>query len=73
VIEQPTNLSLTCQNFLNTHLNYNGCLTYHQNDPDFAGTTWYIYLGLTQHLWRQTHEVVELLDPEGRTVDAFTY
>jgi hypothetical protein len=67
------NLSLTCQSFLENHLNYNGCLTSHQNDPDFAGTTWYIYLGATTHLWRQKHEVVELLDPQGRTVDAFNY
>jgi|GEM_PF-854526 hypothetical protein len=67
------NLSLTCQNFLENHLSYNGCLATHQSDPDFAGTTWYIYLGLTQSLWRQTHEVVELLDPQGRTVDAFNY
>jgi hypothetical protein len=70
---QSANLSLTCRSFLENHLNYNGCLTSHQNDPDFAGNTWYIYLGLTTHLWRQTHEVVELLDPQGRTVDAFNY
>ncbi len=73
VVPQSANLSLSCQNFLDNHLNYNGCLTTHQNDPDFAGTTWYIYLGLTTHLWRQKYDVVELLDPQGRTVDAFNY
>lgn len=39
------NLNLTCQDFLDTYLNYNGCLAAHGSDEDFAGTTWHVYLG----------------------------
>jgi hypothetical protein len=69
-----SDLSLTCQSFLESHLDYNGCLAYHQSDPDFNGTTWYIYLGRkTTPLWRTKYEVVELLDSEGKTVASFNY
>ena len=68
-------LSLACQDFLETHLNYNDCVITHGNDSDFAGTIWHIYLGRAndQPLWRENHEVVELLDRNDYTVDAFTY
>jgi hypothetical protein len=62
-----------CQNFVVQHLNYNGCVSTHQTDPDFHGTTWRIYLGLSKHLWRSQHEIVKLLDSSNRTVAAFSY
>jgi hypothetical protein len=68
-----TNLSLTCQEFLESHINYNACLTLHQNDPDFGGTTWRIYLGRKKSMWRTKYEVVELLDDRGKTVATFNY
>jgi hypothetical protein len=69
------NLTLTCQEFLETHLNYNDCVVYHASDEDFNGTSWRIYLGRDddEPLWRTRHEVVELLDRYGKTVDAFSY
>jgi hypothetical protein len=70
---QNTKLSLTCKDFLETYLNYNGCVATHKNDSDFNGTTWRIYLGRTKHLWRAKHEVVKLFDDRGKTVDAFSY
>ncbi len=68
-------LTETCQDFLETYLNYNGCLLHHRNDADFDGHTWRIYLGRDsdEPLWRTRHEVVELLDRDGRTVDTFSY
>jgi len=69
----PPGASGACQNFLVTYLNYNGCVAAHKNDADFAGNTWRIYLGRTSPLWRVRHEVVKLLDVNGKTVDAFSY
>lgn len=69
----PNDVSNTCQNFVVTYLNYNGCIDAHKNDADFAGDTWRIYLGRTSSMWRTTHEVVKLLDINGKTVDAFSY
>jgi hypothetical protein len=73
VIGSSSKLSLTCQEFLETHMNYNGCLAVHRGDSDFNGTTWHIYLGRKYPLWRTKYEVVELLDNQGKTVAFFNY
>lgn len=78
-ISEPSHLSLTCQEFVETQLNYNGCLRSHQGDSDFNGTTWRIYLdrtdkkGNTIPMWRSQHDIVKLLDERGKTVATFTY
>lgn len=72
-LTQTSNLSDTCQSFLETHLNYNGCVNAHRNDSDFNGITWRIYLGRARPLWRTRHEIVKLLDDRGKTVDTFSY
>lgn len=73
VLTPPTNISGACQSFVLKYLNYNGCVDEHQNDSDFYGNTWRVYLGRTASMWRQQHEVVKLLDKQGKTVDAFSY
>ncbi|MFM2331169.1 MAG: hypothetical protein RLZZ26_676 [Candidatus Parcubacteria bacterium] len=73
VTTNSSNLTLTCQDFLENHINYNGCLTYHRADSDFNGNTWYIYLGRKTNMWRSKYEVVELLDNRGKTVASFNY
>lgn len=73
VLTPPPGASGSCQNFLVKYLNYNGCVDAHKNDADFMGTTWRIYLGRTTSLWRTQHELVKLLDINGKTVDAFSY
>lgn len=72
-LRRTSQLSDTCQNFLETHLNYNGCITAHKHDSDFNGTTWRIYLGREDPMWRTRHEIVRLLDDRGKTVDSFSY
>jgi len=69
----PAGASSACQSFIVKYLNYNGCVDAHKNDADFLGTTWRIYLGRTSSTWRSTHELVKLLDINGKTVDAFSY
>lgn len=73
VLTPPVNVSGACQTFVLKYLNYNGCVTAHESDVDFSGTTWHIYLGRTTSMWRSSHEVVKLLDNKGKTVDAFSY
>jgi hypothetical protein len=72
-ISSPGGLSTACTQILENHLSYNGCVNSHENDPNFNGTTWYIYLGRTTPMWRTQYEVVKLIDSEGKTVDAFSY
>lgn len=73
VLTPPVTVSGVCQSFLVKYLNYNGCVNAHKNDPDFLGNTWRIYLGRSNSMWRTQHELVKLLDTNGKTVDAFSY
>lgn len=67
-------LTNSCEAFIDTHLNYNGCLASHRADSDFNGDTWYVYLGREDKpMWRSRYEVVKLLDDRGKTVASFTY
>ncbi len=72
-LSPPVTVSGSCQSFAVQYLNYNGCVDAHRNDADFKGDTWRIYLGRTTPMWRTQHEVVKLLDVNGKTVDAFSY
>ncbi len=73
VLSPPVTVSGSCQSFLVKYLNYNGCVDAHKNDTDFMGDTWRVYLGRTNSMWRTQHEIVKLLDINGKTVDAFSY
>lgn len=73
MLSPPIKVSNTCQGFMVKYLNYNGCMTAHRDDADFNGTTWRVYLGRTTSMWRTKHEIVKLIDANGKTVDAFSY
>lgn len=73
VTDPPENVPQSCKNFMEKYFSYNGCVAAHKNDPDFAGDEWRIYLGAYGSLWRDRHEVLKLLDANGKTVDAFSY
>ncbi len=73
----PTNLVAdgNCQAHLFNKINYNQCVAYHKDEPNFYRGEWRLYLGRDTELWRDTteEEAVELLDREGRLIDARTY
>lgn len=73
MLTPPAGASGACQSFMVKYLNYNGCVDAHRGDVDFTGSTWRIYLGRTNSMWRTTREFVKLLDVNGKTVDAFSY
>jgi hypothetical protein len=66
-------LSRTCQRFIEQTFTYSQCVTRTQEEPDFTGTTWRIYLNSTGELWQNEREVLRLVDDTGRTVDVATY
>jgi hypothetical protein len=39
----------------------------------FGLNTWRLYLNAYGELWSNSHDVIRLLDAEGRTVDSLTY
>jgi len=71
--QKPAGISDACANFLLNRFSYNGCVYAHKNDSDFYQPNWRVYLGSGVQLWRDTHDVVRLLDNQGRTVDVLTY
>ena len=66
-------LSFSCRGYLANTLSYNGCVERYRHRANFIEGSWRIYLSSTRELWRNSHDVIRLLDKEGRTVDAITY
>lgn len=71
--DMPTHVSANCRVFLQNNLSYNGCVNANRWRTSFNEDTWRIYLGARSELWGNSHDVVRLLDAEGRTVDVVTY
>lgn len=69
----PPNISANCRNFALNALSYNGCVSKNVYGSDFAVDSWRIYLGSGAELWRNSHDIIRLLDNLGRTVDVLTY
>ncbi|MDO8514429.1 MAG: hypothetical protein Q7S50_02710 [bacterium] len=69
----PSNLSSTCRSFIANTMSYNGCVNRYRNSASFALPSWRVYLALRSEIWQNTHDVIRLLDGEGRTVDVLTY
>lgn len=71
--EMPSTLSPACRTFLANNLSYNGCVAMYRSRSDFSLPAWRLYLALRQPLWTTTHDVVRLLDEQGRVVDVLSY
>ena len=69
----PGNISSDCRSFALNTLSYNGCVLKNRFRPSFITGSWRIYLESDTELWRNTHDIIRLLDGEGRTVDVLTY
>lgn len=69
----PSGISSRCRSFIQERLNYPGCVRVHQDDAEFFGDTWRVYLGQRTELWRTDNETLRLVDREGRTVDVYAY
>jgi hypothetical protein len=69
----PPNVTPNCRSFAANVLSYNGCRANNQYRSPFNLDSWRLYLGSNTELWSNTHDIIRLLDSEGRTVDVFTY
>ncbi len=69
----PANISAPCRTLLANTLSYNGCVQAHRYDSSFERSTWRIYLNSRATLWDDAHDIIRLMDAEGRTVDVYTY
>ncbi len=71
--QPPQNLSSACISEMQTRLSYNGCLAAHQNDSGFSQNSWRLYLARGKSLWGVQHDVIRLLDGNGRVVSVLNY
>ena len=69
----PADLSSACRTFVANTMSYNGCTNAYRNKPAFGLPSWRLYIALRTELWANSHDVIRLLDAEGRTVDVLTY
>ena len=69
----PIGTSNECSNFISNNISYTGCVKNHQNDLDFLGREWRVFLGRSEEIWRAKREIIRLLDTEGKIVDTYTY
>lgn len=71
--ETPAKITPSCRLFLANNLSYNGCVQNHRHESTFSRDSWRIYLNAGGELWRNGHDIIRLLDEEGRTVDVISY
>ncbi|OHA21156.1 MAG: hypothetical protein A2849_02250 [Candidatus Taylorbacteria bacterium RIFCSPHIGHO2_01_FULL_51_15] len=71
----PENLKMdgSCQAHVFNRINYNQCYANYKDLPTFFTGEWRIYLGRTSELWHDRHDLVELVDREGRLIDSRSY
>lgn len=69
----PAEVSQNCRAFAQDNLSYNGCVLKNRYDASFAHDVWRVYLNGKVELWQNGHDIIRLLDGEGRTVDVLTY
>jgi hypothetical protein len=69
--ECPRNMSCAIDPLMG--LTYSSCVDSHKNDSNFYSNEWRIFLGQSTELWKQSNEIIKLLDTKGNVVDALTY
>lgn len=69
----PADVNPNCRAFAANILSYNGCVAAYRYRSAFNLDSWRLYLGSNVELWRNTHDIIRLLDSQGRTVDVYTY
>ncbi|MFA6158533.1 MAG: hypothetical protein WC763_02805 [Candidatus Paceibacterota bacterium] len=69
----PGGLSAACRAFVTQNLNYNSCAQRNEGSEGFYKDEWRLFLDQTSELWRNSQEVIRLVDPKGNSIDAITY
>lgn len=52
---------------------YEDCVNTHKRDANFDSREWRIFLGQKIELWRNSSEIIRLVDLNGKVIDALTY
>ncbi len=69
----PAELSSACRSYISNTTSYNGCTNTYRSRVPFALPSFRVYLTLRTELWANSHDVIHLLDEQGRIVDTLRY
>ena len=69
----PASLSNACRSAIQNKLSYNGCVNQYSGSTAFAQNAWRLFLAQGAPLWDGEHDVIRLLDGQGRVVDVINY
>ncbi len=69
----PSELSSSCERFIEERLTYNGCVATHGSDPYFLLDTWRVFIGQRSPAFGDDRDTIKLLDAEGKVVDVLSY
>jgi hypothetical protein len=69
----PNSLSSSCREYIREALTYNGCVARNKWRPSFHQDVWRVFLEQPEPLWGTNHDIIRLLDAQGRTVDVYNY
>lgn len=72
-ISHPFNLKNSCIDYVNEHINYNGCVNDYKNSEDFYLQNWMVYLAREQEIWKGTRGTIKLFDEFGRLIKEVGY
>ena len=69
----PSDISTACKVFVTEKLTYNTCALDHAKDAGFYKDEWRLFLDSTSELWKNSGEIIKLVDEKEKMVDALAY
>src|SRR3989338_503698 len=72
-INADTGINNDCDQFVQAHASYAGCVADYKNDKDFDKGEWRIYLSKNTELWDNRHDLIQLFDPAGKLITELSY
>ncbi|MEK7574606.1 MAG: hypothetical protein AAB511_00020, partial [Patescibacteria group bacterium] len=70
ILNPPNYLSPECVRYVTNEISYSKCVSKYKNDSDFYDSSWRIYLGRDEILWKTSRELIHLVDQDGKVIDA---
>ncbi len=72
-VDGTAGLSSMCVAYIKAHYSYSGCLASHENDQNFEGRVWHVYLYRPWEMWASSNETIFLYDSSGKLVTSTSY
>lgn len=72
-VSPPPSLTAACLSTIQNRLSYSGCVSAYGGSTSFAQNSWRLFLAQGEPVWDGEHDVIRLLDSEGRVVSILSY